>query len=121
MRELSSVLLKAVMASKDSVVITDATQPDNPIIFVNPAFEALTGYTFVEIKGRNCRFLQGNERDQPARRRLRGAILIGDDCRETITNFKKNGTPFQNELSISPVYDRSGIPRYFIGIQHEVS
>ena len=120
MRELSSVLLKAVMASKDSVVITDARQEDNPIIFVNPAFEQLTGYTFADIKGRNCRFLQGKETDQPARRKIRGAILIGDEIRETILNFKKDGTPFKNELSISPVYDRTGRPRYFIGIQHEV-
>ena len=119
MQELSSVLLKAIMASKDSVVITDARQDDNPIIFVNPAFEQLTGYSFAEIKGKNCRFLQGNDTNQPARKKIRGAILLGEDCREIITNYKKDGTPFKNELSISPVYDRRGVPRYFIGIQHE--
>ena len=114
--QLGSVLLKVIYSSTDSIVVTDATLPDNPIIFANPAFERLTGYTSDEIEGRNCRFLQGDDRDQPARKRLRGAVLIGQEIREVIRNYRKDGTMFYNALSVSPVYTRSGRVRYFLGV-----
>lgn len=117
---LSNILLKVILSSRDSVVVTDARQADNPIIFVNPAFERLTGYTSAEIEGRNCRFLQGDERDQPARSKVRGAVLIGTECQVVIKNFRKDGSAFFNDLSVTPVYDAAGRPQYFIGIQREV-
>ncbi len=117
---LANILLKAIYSSADSVVVTDARQPDNPIIFANPAFERLTGYSNAEIEGLNCRFLQAGDHDQPARAVIRGAVLIGTECRTAITNYRKDGTSFQNELSITPVFDRQGRPQYFIGVQHEV-
>jgi PAS domain S-box-containing protein len=118
--QLSGVLLKAIYSSADSIIVTDARRPDNPIIFANPAFERLTGYDSAEIEGQNCRFLQGDDRDQPARKRIRGAVLIGREIRETIRNYRKDGTMFYNELSLSPVYTRSGRVRYFLGVQHLV-
>jgi PAS domain S-box-containing protein len=119
--QLGSILLKVIFSSTDSIVVTDATLPDNPIIFANPAFERLTGYTSAEIEGRNCRFLQGDDRDQPARKRLRGAVLIGQEIREVIRNYRKDGTRFYNSLSLSPVYSRQGRVRYYLGVQHEIS
>lgn len=118
--QLVNILFKVIYSSTDSVVVTDARRPDNPIIFANPAFERLTGYTSAEIEGRNCRFLQGKDTDQPARRRLRGAVLIGVEAREVLRNYRKDGSVFYNELSISPVYDKQGRVEYFVGVQHEV-
>jgi len=63
--QLANLLFKVINSSTDSVVVTDARRPDNPIIFANPAFERLTGYASAEIEGRNCRFLQGSDRDHP--------------------------------------------------------
>jgi PAS domain S-box-containing protein len=117
----SNLLLKVIQACRDSVVVTDARLPDNPIIFANPAFERLTGYPSSEIEGRNCRFLQGLDLDQSPRRRIRGAVLIGLESQEVLRNYRKDGTLFYNELSISPVYDSKGSVRYFIGVQREVS
>ena len=118
--QLSSLLLKVIYACRDSVVATDARQPDNPIIFANPAFERLTGYTSMEIEGENCRFLQRDDRGQDARRRIRGAVLIGVESQEVLRNYRKDGSVFYNELSISPVYNSQGSVRYFIGVQREV-
>ncbi len=118
---LAHLLLKVIYSSTDSIIVTDARHPDNPIIFANPAFERLTGYASAEIEGCNCRFLQADDRQQPARARLRGAILMGVDCRTVIANYRKDGTKFYNELSITPVFDRQGRPQYFIGVQHEVA
>jgi adenylate cyclase len=117
---LANLLLKVIYSSADSVVVTDARQPDNPIIFVNPAFERLTGYTQDEIIGRNCRFLQAADTDQPGRRQIRGAILMGTECRTVLRNYRKDGSIFYNELSITPVFDSQGRPQYFLGVQHEV-
>lgn len=119
--QLANLLFTVIQSSSDSVVVTDARQPDNPIMFVNPAFEKLTGYSSSEIMGRNCRFLQGKDDKQPARKRLRGAILIGVEARELLRNYRKDGSVFYNELSVSPVYDRGGRVQYFVGVQHEVS
>ncbi len=116
-----SILLQAIRASTESVVVTDARQPDNPIVFVNPAFERLTGYRNDEIVGQNCRFLQGTDRDQDARRALKGAVIMGEECRAVIRNYRKDGTMFLNELRVTPVYDKAGTPRFFLGIQHEIS
>ena len=117
---VSRLLFSAIMGSSESVVVTDARENDNPIIFVNPAFELLTGYANAEIVGRNCRFLQGKDRDQRARKRIKGAVIMGEDIRVVIRNYRKDGTSFMNELSISPVYDKQGRPRYFVGVQHQV-
>jgi PAS domain S-box-containing protein len=119
--QVANLLFKVIQSSADSVVVTDARQPDNPIIFVNPAFERLTGYARAEIEGQNCRFLQGKDHNQRAVRRLRGAITIGVETRQVLRNYRRDGSVFYNELSVSPVYDRRGRVRYFIGVQHEVS
>ena len=103
------------------ICVVNATLPDMPITYVNPAFEVMTGYGLEEVMGKNCRFLQGTEHDQPALTLIREAIR---DRRETTTilrNFKKDGTPFWNELSLSPIRSRDGELTHFVGIQTDVT
>lgn len=108
-------------AMNNSVVISDARPPDMPITYVNSHFERMTGYTAAEVVGRNCRFLQGDETNQAARHTLRNAIENRESCHVSLSNYRKDGTPFVNELYISPVYDQNGELTHFIGVQHESS
>jgi PAS domain S-box-containing protein len=108
-------------AETNGIVITDVTQPDNPIVYCNPAFERITGYSKDEIIGRNCRFLQGEDRDQPQRRLIREAIEQGRDVTVVLRNFRKDGTLFWNELRIAPVRDDRGELTHFVGIQNDIT
>ena len=112
---------RAAAAVVEGIAITDPHRPDNPIIDVNPAFERLTGYTAAEILGRNCRFLQGPGTDPDARCQLREAVAAGRDCQVEILNYRKDGTPFWNELHLSPVRDPTGRITHYIGIQHDIT
>jgi PAS domain S-box-containing protein len=112
---------RALAAATNSVVITDATTPENPIVDVNPAFERLTGYQRNEVLGRNCRFLQGAGTDLEAVRRLQEAIAAGRDVTETLLNYRKDGAPFWNELHIAAVRDDAGHLTHFVGILTDVS
>ncbi len=111
----------AMDATVNGIVITDNRQPDNPIIYCNKAFETLTGYRHDEIIGHNCRFLQANDRNQDQRRIIRETIERGEHCNLEIRNYKKDGTPFWNQLVISPVKDQEGNVTHFIGVQNDVT
>ncbi len=115
------ILKQAVYESRDGITISDALAPGNPLVFVNPAFERLTGYSADEALHQNCRYLQGDDRDQPERRVIREAIARGEPCLATLRNYRKDGTLFYNELSISPIYDKRGTVTHFIGIQKDVT
>ena len=119
--ELRRLLDRAVAASSNGIVITDPTLPDNPIVYVNPAFEKTTGYTVEEALGRNCRFLQGEDRDQPAIEELRACIREGQECRVVLRNYRRDGTRFWNELYVSPVHDDAGNLTNFVGVQNDVT
>ncbi len=112
---------RAIASSTNGIVITDATRPDNPIIYVNPAFEKLTGYTAEEAMGRNCRFLQGPATDRDAIARIRAAIEQQQDVNMILLNLRKDGTPFWNDLTIAPVRDDSGRVTHFVGLQNDVT
>ncbi len=115
------LLDRAVAASSNGVVITDPKLPDNPIVYVNPAFERISGYTVEETIGRNCRFLQGEERDQPVLDELRAALGEERECRVVLRNYRRDGTPFWNELYVSPVHDDEGRLTNFVGIQNDIT
>lgn len=100
------------------VVISDALQPDMPIIYVNAMFERMSGYTAAEVVGRNCRFLQGTETDQPDLPKLRDAIKRQVNGQAFLRNVRKDGTVFLNELFVSPVRNDAGLVTQFIGVQH---
>lgn len=112
---------RAVSESTNSIVITDPNQPDDPVVYVNPAFEKTTGYTAEEAIGRNCRFLQNQDRDQPAIEELGAAVREGRHCTVVLRNYRKDGTLFYNELSIYPVRDEDGRVANFVGVQNDVT
>jgi diguanylate cyclase (GGDEF)-like protein/PAS domain S-box-containing protein len=116
-----TILLKAVESSNDGIIITELGRHDDLIVYCNPAFERLTGYSQAEILGRDCRFLQGHERDQKARVVVRQAIEKRQPCRVRIRNFKKTGELFYNELGLSPVSDAAGTVTHYVGIQKDIS
>lgn len=111
--------LEALTATSRSIVVTDATQPDNPIVYANAAFSLLTGYATAEIVGRNCRFLQGPATNRLVVAELRSAILAGCCIRRELLNYRKDGTEFWTDLTIDPIRDADGTVIAFIAIQCE--
>jgi PAS domain S-box-containing protein len=112
---------KALQSASSGIVITDASKPDNPIIYFNSTFQNLTGYSNSEILNHNCRFLQGTDRKQPPLKALKKAIKNGESCQATLRNYKKDGTMFWNDLYIFPITDNKGGVTHFIGIQNDVT
>ncbi len=112
---------RAVRAAGTSFTLTDPRLPDDPLIFVNPAFEQMTGYTWEEVAGRNCRLLQGPETDLAEARKIGESLRQGTHCTVTVLNYRKDGTTFWNELSVSPVYDGDGVLTQHVGIQSDVT
>ncbi|MGD1704324.1 PAS domain S-box protein [Dapis sp. BLCC M229] len=112
---------RAIAASSNGIVIVDARLPDLPTIFVNSAFEKITGYTAAEVIGHNCRFLQGEDCEQPGVFKLRTALKEGSGCTMSLRNYRKDGTLFWNELSVSPIYDEQGNLSHYIGIQTDIT
>ncbi|MEB3173856.1 MAG: EAL domain-containing protein [Cyanobacteriota bacterium] len=117
----SQLLERALDASQNGVLITDALDFTNPIIYLNQGFERITGYSAQEALGRNCSFLQGDDREQPEISQLRHSIAQGQDCEVTLRNYRKNGELFWNQLHISPIYDTQNNLTHFIGIQSDIT
>jgi PAS domain S-box-containing protein len=115
------MLHRAVEASKDGILVADARLPDDPIVYANPAFEQLTGYPIDEVVGRNCRFLQRDDRAQPGLPVLRAALDRREPVQVVLRNYRKDGSPFWNELRIAPVADERGRITHFVGIQTDIS
>ena len=110
----------AVRATRMAMIITDPCQIDNPIIYANDAFLRLTGYTRLEVMGRNCRFLQGPGTDLATVARLRAAIRSEQDVSAEVLNYRKDGSTFHNALYISPVHDEDGTLLFFFASQLDV-
>lgn len=113
-------LADAIDATNNTVIVTDPHRPDNPMTYANKGFEQLTRYKVAEVLGRNCRFLQGNDTEQPEVRALRAAIKAGEDVRVVLRNYRKDGSMFWNELYLTAVY-RAGRLAHFIGVQNDVT
>lgn len=111
----------AVRATRMPMVITDPSEPDNPIVFCNEAFQTLTGYDRDEIIGRNCRFLQGPETSRDDVARVRTAIEAQTDIAVDLLNYRKDGTPFWNALYLSPVRNDAGEVVFFFASQLDVT
>ncbi len=114
-------LESAFGSSQNAIIITDCQRADNPVVAANPAFTRVTGYAPDEIIGRNCRFLQRDDRDQPEIDVLRSAIVGGHEAFVTLRNYRRDGTMFWNELRIAPIRDARGAVTHFLGIQNDVS
>lgn len=119
---INAKLLQLVVdASNDGIVVAEQEGDDNILIYANPAFERLTGYGADDILYQDCRFLQAGDRDQPGLHAIRQAIHEGRACRQILRNYRKDGSLFWNELSITPVFNEADQLTYFIGIQRDVT
>lgn len=115
------LLYKAIQASNDGIVISEREGDDHILIYVNEAFERLTGYTTEDILYQDCRFLQNDDRDQPGITIIRDAMKKNEAVRVTLRNYRKDGSVFWNELSITPLYDEASNLTYYIGVQKDVT
>jgi len=118
--EWLGLLLSAITHLPHGVLVCDASLPSLPILGVNTGFEVLTGYKSAEVVGRNCQFLQGDATDAKAVQKLREALRAQESCHVTLLNYRKDGTTFLNLLSLSPIFDRDNLCRFFVGTVSEV-
>ena len=115
------VLAQILDSCVNGVTLSDPDQEDNPLVYANEAFELITGYSREEILGRNCRFLQGNDRDQEGIDQIRQAMRDKKPVTVTLRNYRKDGELFYNRFSIRPLFDRQGRLIYYLGIQYDVT
>ena len=118
--ELSEVMLRAVATAPPGIAIAGNTA-GLPLVYVNDAFTAMTGYPLMDILGRNCRFLQGSETDPENIAQLSRAIHDGRDASVRMRNYRRNGEPFWNEVSISPIRNRTDQITHYIGTQIDIT
>lgn len=118
---IPQVLSSILDACVNGVTLADPDLPDMPIVYANKAFEKISGYPNDEVVGRNCRFLQGEDRDQEARTQLREAIQACQPVEVTLRNYRKDGELFFNHLALTPLFDREGKLIYYLGVQYDVT
>nr|AML79423.1 putative LOV domain-containing protein [Apocynum androsaemifolium] len=118
---VSQELKDALASLQQTFVVSDATKPECPIMYASSGFFTMTGYSSKEVIGRNCRFLQGPETDQQEVEKIRNAVRTGSSYCGRLLNYKKDGTPFWNLLTVTPIKDDKGRTIKFIGMQVEVS
>ncbi len=113
---------RAVEASVNPIVIASATNPEMPVVYVNGAFEKVTGYRADEVIGKNCRFLQRDDRDQPELDKIRRAIAEQRDGQALLRNYRRDGSLFWNMLYVTPVRDpQSNRVSHFVGVQYDIT
>ena len=115
------MLQRALEASNEGIAISDHRLPDNPFIYINPAFEALTGFTEDEVIGRNGRFLLGDNRAQPELNTLVQSMRQGRPAQVQLQNYRKNGAMFWNQLSVAPVRDDGGALTHYVSVVQDVT
>jgi PAS domain S-box-containing protein len=113
-------VLDSIRFSPIATVVSDPSKPDNPLIAVNAAFCALTGYTEDDVIGRNCRFLRGPDTENGQTEKLRSAVHGQHPALAELINYRKDGTPFRNAVMIAPLFDNDGNLALFVGSQIEV-
>ena len=116
--DLNRSIFKSVTSG---ISVANAQLPDMPLMYVNPAFEVMTGYTLEEVEGKNCRFLQNDEPDQPGLTLVREALVQQRETVVVLKNYRKDGSMFWNELSLSPIRNQEGMLTHFVGIQMDVT
>jgi PAS domain S-box-containing protein len=119
--QLQALRERAVVATDIAFTITDPRQDDDPLVWVNPSFTRISGYGYQEAVGRNCRFLQGPATERKAVDDLRQALEDQQPITTTLLNYRKDGTAFWNQLSITPVFDGAGELVSFVGVQTDVT
>lgn len=117
----NELLLQLVESAQDGIVVAEKEGEDTILLYVNPAFERLTGYSSEEILYQDCRFLQGEDTDRNAVKQIHDAIESTLPVRTILKNYRKDGTVFWNELSVTPFHDEVDQITYYIGIQKDVT
>ena len=120
-RRQGDVFLAAVQLTRMAMALSDPTQPDNPLVYVNPSFLEQTGYAADEVLGRNCRFLQGANTDPDTVRRIREALAAHESIDVEIYNYRRDGTGFWNALYVCPLFDEGGRLVHFFASQVDVT
>ncbi|MDB5165930.1 MAG: luxQ 3 [Candidatus Saccharibacteria bacterium] len=115
------IVRSAIEVSRNPLVITDNSLPDNPIVYSNPAFQELTGYSFTEVLGKPYDFLCGKETDKKTIAAVRRAVRAGTRVRATVMNYKKDGTSFWNDLTLAPIRDEDGNVTHFTGLFQDIT
>ena len=119
--DLDAILTAAVRHAPHGVSVADARHPDHPLVWVNAAFSSITGHDREQALDRNCRFLQGDGTDREAVRGIADRLRTGRPVRTTVLNYRRDGTPFWNDLQITPVHDRDGELTHYVGQQNDVT
>ena len=112
---------RAINAAGEGICITGPNEAGNPLVYINHGFEQLTGYATEEVLGQNMRFLQGADTDQAAVDRMRAAIESDQEFTTELLNYRKDGTPFWNQISITPVKDAAGKVSHFVAVLHDLT
>jgi PAS domain S-box-containing protein len=120
-REELRVKNRAMDEAAVGITIADAQAGDLPLIYANQAFESLTGYESKTALGRNCRFLQGPETDPETLAEIRDAVHSHEPVTTELVNYRADGSPFWNQLTITPVENSAGDLTHFVGIQQDVT
>lgn len=118
---IPAVLSNILDCCINGVTLADPDQEGMPLVYVNKAFEEMTGYTQADTIGKNCRFLQGDDHDQEGLNQLRQALKNKQSVEVTIRNYRKNGELFYNHLLIKPLTDSNGNLLYYLGVQDDVT
>jgi PAS domain S-box-containing protein len=112
---------RAIEAATNGIVISDAQRPDMPIIYVNPAFEHITGYSRAEVIGRDARLLQGPATDRAVVAKLSRALAAWKPVRVELVNYTRAGTPCWLEIAMTPVADDRGWHHYWFAIERDIT
>ncbi len=118
---IPQILTKILDSCVNGVTLADPDLEDMPLVYVNKAFETVTGYSQEETIGKNCRFLQGTDCDQEDLPRLREAIKNHQPVEVTLRNYRKNGELFYNHLALTPLFDSNGKLLYYLGVQYDIT
>ncbi len=117
----AAFVMRLLDSAPEGIAICDAAQSDHPVIYVNAAFEQMTGYSGPELRGANLRLLQGNDRDQEGVRRMRESVARGEACRVVLRNYRKNGELLWNEVALQPMRDAAGALTHFVAFFRDAS
>jgi PAS domain S-box-containing protein len=121
-QELHEYLFEVIDQARNGITISDPNQEDNPLIYVNQVFTEIFGYTKEEVLGKNCRFLQANDRDQANLQKIRDAVANKTETITVLRNYTKEGKLIYNEIKVSPIFDKkTGALKYFLGIQKDIT
>ena len=120
---IPQILSKILDSSVNGITLADPDMEDMPLVYVNKAFEKMTGYTMEEVVGKNCRFMQGEDREHALKERhmMQKAFKNNEPLTLTFKNFRKNGEEFYNHLEMSPLFDSKGNLLYYLGVQLDVT